>query len=294
MTNINENRDWSQYASLEEMSEWAKQRKFANLREYMSKDIKKPANFFFNPQSMPGFKDMGGWGGFLGTGRRRYKEAWASIEESAEYIRSINDEFGEKIISNMQEWTRFSQKEENNVPLKYPRRFDMHYKAEYKEKGPFEKLIGKPQLWAYENAKAYVQQMNFESVKDFFLWRETQNKPRMFPKNPERAYKDKGFISMRDFLGLGSGDENELSVETKAPAKKEKKQSKASAKKKETKRKASPIDTTISGVSDVLSDFKKGKATGAKTVLLLRKLGALGEMDFKEAVKLIGDSLDDV
>ncbi|TNC80106.1 MAG: hypothetical protein C9356_15725 [Oleiphilus sp.] len=204
MPNSDKQRDWSQYASLEEMSVWSQEKKIRTFREWMAyPKSKMPEDFFFNPQLMPGFKEMGGWGGFLGTGRRRYGEEWASLEETIEYIKHLNaTQLKENPITTMAAWVRYCQDPESEVPKRYPMRINLHYGKEYTKKGPFQKLMDIETLWNFEVCREYVRGKRFKGTKEFVLWASTDQRPSQCPRNPEAAYRDRGWINMRDFLGL--------------------------------------------------------------------------------------------
>jgi hypothetical protein len=57
---------------------------------------------------------------------------------------------------------------------------------------------------SYDEAKDYVQKLNFKGVKEFLEWVKTDKKHPQIPSDPESVYKRFGWTSYSDFLGTGT------------------------------------------------------------------------------------------
>jgi superfamily II DNA or RNA helicase len=57
---------------------------------------------------------------------------------------------------------------------------------------------------SFEEARAFVHQLQLKNQKEWFAWTKTTDKPLDIPANPHRVYKDKGWISLGDWIGTGT------------------------------------------------------------------------------------------
>ena len=57
---------------------------------------------------------------------------------------------------------------------------------------------------SFEEARDFVHQLNLKSRNDWSEWAKTSEKPNDIPATPHQVYKDKGWISMGDWLGTGT------------------------------------------------------------------------------------------
>jgi hypothetical protein len=55
----------------------------------------------------------------------------------------------------------------------------------------------------FEEGKAFAIKLKFKTVKEWHLYCKSDKKPSYIPSNPERVYKDKGWICFGDWLGNG-------------------------------------------------------------------------------------------
>lgn len=143
------------------------------------------------------------WGTFLGTGTKapgeiKYKE----FEEARKFARSLN-------LKNFKEWTKYCKNDKSK-----PEDIPQDPIRQYKNKGwiGYGDWLGtgnihynKRKLVDYEVLKSQVRKLKISSRKSWEKFyednKETLNKNT--PKYPDRAYKQKGWISWGDFLGTG-------------------------------------------------------------------------------------------
>ena len=55
----------------------------------------------------------------------------------------------------------------------------------------------------FESAREFVQSLNFKNSDDWREYCTSGKKPDDVPATPDRVYKNKGWISIGDFLGTG-------------------------------------------------------------------------------------------
>jgi superfamily II DNA or RNA helicase len=65
------------------------------------------------------------------------------------------------------------------------------------------KPVGRANFLSFDEAKKFIQSINVKSVKEFFDWGKSDQRPANFPSNPDKYYKDKGWKGYGDFLGTG-------------------------------------------------------------------------------------------
>jgi hypothetical protein len=54
---------------------------------------------------------------------------------------------------------------------------------------------------SYVHARNYAQKLKLETVKQWNEYFRNNSRPLNIPRNPSQAYKKKGWISWKDFLG---------------------------------------------------------------------------------------------
>jgi hypothetical protein len=57
---------------------------------------------------------------------------------------------------------------------------------------------------SFENAREYARNLNLDDYADWVKWRKSGDKPDDIPSNPNRTYKNSGWVSYGDWLGTGS------------------------------------------------------------------------------------------
>jgi len=62
------------------------------------------------------------------------------------------------------------------------------------------KVEKKSRFLSYENAKLYISNLSIKSQKDWNYFSKT-TRPNNIPSNPQKIYKDCGWVSLKDWLG---------------------------------------------------------------------------------------------
>jgi hypothetical protein len=142
------------------------------------------------------YKDCGwnGWGHWLGTGKASFKNmAWRPFEEARKFVHGLN-------IKNRKEWYEFSGG--GGRPEDIPAA-PWHV---YKDSGwrSIADWVGgekKQSHWLpFEEAREFARNLNIKSRKEW----SKRSRPDNIPSNPNRDYKDSGWISYGDWLGTGN------------------------------------------------------------------------------------------
>ena len=125
--------------------------------------------------------------------------------ESREFARSLN-------LKTKTEWINFTKKKDFPIDIpKHPHICEL-YKNDWISYqdwlGTKYNIINNSEknknFYNYEQAKKYMLTQNLSNEKDFRKWR--VNKPDFIPSNPNRTYRNRGWVSFSDFL------KNEISI----------------------------------------------------------------------------------
>jgi superfamily II DNA or RNA helicase len=135
-----------------------------------------------------GWKD---WGTFLGNDKNR---TYLSYDEAKKW--AIESGF-----VSAKEWK--SVKKNNRLPKGIPG----HPQEIYKNKGwqSWSEFLGTSNLrnidyFNFDEARNYVRKLKLKSTKEWKIWSK-ESKPKFIPGNPDRIYKNIGWLSWADFLG---------------------------------------------------------------------------------------------
>jgi superfamily II DNA or RNA helicase len=169
---------------LKSQTEWA---------EYC-KSGKKPADIPSNPNLV--YKDNGwvGYGDWLGTGRvgtARFKGVFRPFAQAREFVRSLK-------LKSKTEWYEYCKS--GKKPADIPSRPD----TVYKDNGwvSWGDWLGNEFL-SYTQAREFVRSLKLKSHIDWKKYCKSGKKPADIPSNPERTYKDNGWVGIGDWLGNG-------------------------------------------------------------------------------------------
>ena len=55
---------------------------------------------------------------------------------------------------------------------------------------------------SFEEARNFVRKLSFRKVKEWTEYPKHGNIPEYIPPNPQSSYKGKGWVSMKDWIGL--------------------------------------------------------------------------------------------
>ena len=166
----------------------------AEWRDYVKSNLRS-YNIPSNPEKVyenDGWISMGDW---LGTGRIAARLlVYRDFNLARKFVRRLR-------LRSSSEWNQYcnSGDKPDDIPTKPYRTYkDMGY-------------ISIPDFLGYENpikewlnfdeAKSYVQALGIKSQKEWEAYCESGGKPKNIPKYVSGVYKNKGFVSMPDFLG---------------------------------------------------------------------------------------------
>ena len=189
-----------EYLTFEEAREFARNLNFKNSTEWREwcKSGNKPENIPVTPEKV--YKDKGwkGWGDFLGTGFvATQNREYLSFEEAREIVFSLN-------VESKSKWAEIVKSKQ--LPNGIPHKPDYIYKGKgWKGWGDF---LGSGtiapknrEFISFEEAREYVRNLNLKTIKEWIELSKSGIKPSNIPANPAQTYKNKGWISWRDFLG---------------------------------------------------------------------------------------------
>jgi superfamily II DNA or RNA helicase len=150
------------------------------------------------------YKDKGwlNWGDWLGTFEIAPQfRGFKNFNEAREFVHKLN-------VKNQSEWRDYCNS--GSKPKDIPSNPSHNYKNEgFKGYGDW---LGTDtianQLKEYRDfneAREYVRELKFKSSKDWLDFCYSDKKPKDIPKDPNRIYKNKGYLSMKDWLGTKIG-----------------------------------------------------------------------------------------
>jgi len=140
-----------------------------------------------------------GMGDFLGTfyiaaQLRKYK----SFGDAREYVRSLG-------IKNQNQWEKFAKSKDK--PQDIPSAPHLVYKKEWINfpdfVGNYSRMPKNFKYLEFNEAKLFVRKLNLKNINDWYNYLKSGNKPLFIPRHPERAYRNKGWDGIADFLGNG-------------------------------------------------------------------------------------------
>jgi len=195
--------DWSDYLGVEikdygektipfeKAREYARSLKFRTTKEWKEfcKSNKKPSYITSNPARVyknRGWINMEDW---LGV-------SWKTFDEAKKFVHSLN-------LKSQREWRLYKEKLPVNIPS------NPH--TVYEEFVDYNDWLNVSNVKAssikylsLNEAKKYVSKLGLKGTKEWDKYCKSGKKPENIPSSPSYIYKDKGFISMPNFLGYSS------------------------------------------------------------------------------------------
>jgi len=123
--------------------------------------------------------------------------SWMPFEEAREYVRGLN-------LTSSTEFTNYWRqgKLPKNIPSKPRVAYNNYGFISMPDFLGYDSLF---QDWMpFEIAREFVRELGLKSEKDWESYAKSELRPLNLPKTPFNVYKNKGFISMPDFLGYDS------------------------------------------------------------------------------------------
>lgn len=169
------------------------------------KDWKKYINSGKIPYNIPraphsvykneGWVNLGDW---LGTYRlATSKMIYAEFEEAKKFVRNLG-------IKTGREWRDYYNS--NEIPLNIPRNLYQTYeKKGWNGYGDFlgnGKISNKNRVYLpFEEAREFVRSLNLKNNEEWKIYKKSDKRPDNIPSEPNINYKNKGWISIGDWLG---------------------------------------------------------------------------------------------
>ena len=166
--------------------------------EEWSKSGERPSVIPSNPDQFYKGEGWLSWGDFLGYNKGYVAgDEWRDFEEARDYVRSL----GLKSVKEWEEWSKSGDR-----PPDIPSNPHRDYKGEgWLSWGDFlgynKGYVAGDEWRDFEEARDYARSLGLKSVKEWKEWVKSGEKPRNIPSDPDRAYKDEGWLSWPDFLG---------------------------------------------------------------------------------------------
>jgi hypothetical protein len=191
------------YLPFEEARKFVHSLGFTRQKEwvYYSKSDKKPDNIPSTPNEVYKGKGWVNYGDWLGTGRIHTKDrVYLPYNEA----KAIIKEFG---INSQKEWFNF--RKSNRLPDNIPSTPNEVYKGKgwvnYGDWLSTGNIAPQNREYlSFEEAREYVQLLGLEKTSDWKEYSKSGKKPNNIPSNPEKTYRDKGWVNYGDWLGTGN------------------------------------------------------------------------------------------
>ena len=171
-------------------------------REYL-KSGKKPSNI---PSALPGrYKNKGwkGWSDFLGHSNRYRRDVeYLNFLEARKYVRGLG-------IGSTKQWQEYCRSDKK--PANIPKDIYKYYSNDNRWKSFQDffaykvKTTSKKEYLSFEEARNYVRSLNLISKRQWFMYFQSVKCPAHIPKGADEIYRNRGWISWYDYLGVNPG-----------------------------------------------------------------------------------------
>lgn len=195
--------DTNEKLSYEKAREYVHTLNLKNKNDWFnySKSRKRPKNLSCDPYRTYKNKGWVSWGDFLGTGRvANQGRTYLSFEDAREFAHF-------KKFKDKKDWFKYCKSEEKPDDIPYdPYRT---YKNEgwvswgdFLDTENISPIIKTKKFKSFVEAKETVKLLDIKSKNDWFKFKKLGLIPNDIPGNPYNHYKNKGWISWPDFLGV--------------------------------------------------------------------------------------------
>lgn len=186
-------RNWLSFEKAKKIVHNLKLKSAYEWKEYC-KSGKKQKNIPNFPEG-PYKKHWKGYGDWLGTGRiATQNRKYLPFEEAKNHIQSLK-------LKNVEEWFLYckSGKKPNSIPT-CPEKV-------YKNDGWLSMIdwLGKKTFidkikLSFEEVREFIHKLNLKTYDEWKLYCESKDKPNFVPTNPQKIYKNNGWISYIDWI----------------------------------------------------------------------------------------------
>lgn len=192
------------YLSFVEAKEIVRSYNFKNTDEWRQflKSEEKPINIPYEPDKI--YKNDGwiSFGDFIGTNRiSNQKREFLNFEDARIFVRSLN-------LKTTDEWLNYTKS------VDFPINIPVSPGRTYKNEGWLSipdwiganiGFTGTFDTMKFEEAREFVWKLKLKKQKDWNLYCLSGEKPKDIPSNPDKAYKENGWLSFPDWLGTQIG-----------------------------------------------------------------------------------------
>jgi hypothetical protein len=184
----------------EEAKEYVRSLGFKNRREYekWAKSGKKPDDIPSHPNGV--YKNEGwiNWYDWLGTENKhrrdfKHRKDFLPYEEAKKYVQAHS---GAKNQEEYNKWCKSGEKPDFIPATPYSVYENEGWISYADWLGP--KLYTK--YWPFEKAREYARKLGQNDVEAYKKWHKSEN-PEGIPRNPDKKYKDEGWVDWYDWLG---------------------------------------------------------------------------------------------
>ena len=144
-------------------------------------------------------------GDFLGYRPGYVEGGWRTFEDARDFVRSLE-------LKSQEEW--YEWRKSDQKPHDIPSCPEEVYKEEgwlswgdflgYRP-GHVARKRGTTEKRSFTEARDYVRRLGLKSQEQWWEWSKSGQRPSDIYSNPDRGYKDKGWLSWGDFLGFDEG-----------------------------------------------------------------------------------------
>ena len=188
------------WMAFDEAREYVRGLKLKSINDYKKIFKRKlnPKNLPFYPRSIYKNKGFISMPDFLGYDSLR--QEWFPFEKARDFVRKLN-------LNSQKEWYQYCQSDSKhlNIPSAPNQVYQNNGWINLGDwLGTMNISTRKIEYLPFEEARDFVRSKCFKTQKEWLEFTKTEIMPNNIPAYPNQTYKNKGFISMPDFLGYDS------------------------------------------------------------------------------------------
>jgi len=196
----------NQWKSFEEARKFVRDLKLKNQNEWREycRTKKRPDNIPTHPEII--YKDRGwvSWGDWFWNGNVRGKN-FLSFKKVRKFVRKLK-------LLNINEYYRWFRFTDKSIGI--PSNPTQIYKDQWKGWGDFlgtgRIAYQKREYLSFEEARKFVRKLKLKRQKEWRKYCMLSKKPCSIPHAVDKTYKNKGWVSWGDFLGMGDVREKDF------------------------------------------------------------------------------------